>query len=288
MRSQGQVRFITITSRMQIAAASLVVAVIGGWGLSMGVMAVSQYRAEADRAVAARARSRSRHGRKPRRRLSRRHRRGRRRPRAPAGIPRGSDRDAARRRASPARPSPTAASEAAKTVAKVSAVDARGRRRSPGSRRASSPSSRRLTRYADRRAARAEAAIRKLGLDPAHDARRGPRRAQGGPFEQLSTARDGSLDPRFERLGAQPRADGRARARPQRHPAGHAGRHAHDLLGLRLSQRSVHRRRRDARRARFPRPDRRADPCRGQGQGYFRRAPSPVTAKSSKSATATA
>jgi hypothetical protein len=31
MRSQGQVRFITITSRMQIAAASLVVAVIGGW-----------------------------------------------------------------------------------------------------------------------------------------------------------------------------------------------------------------------------------------------------------------
>ena len=49
MRSQGQVRFITISSRMQIAAASLAVAVIGGWGVSMGVMAVSQYRAESER-----------------------------------------------------------------------------------------------------------------------------------------------------------------------------------------------------------------------------------------------
>ncbi len=49
MRSQGQVRFITISSRMQIAAASLAVAVIGGWGLSMGVMAFSQYRAESAR-----------------------------------------------------------------------------------------------------------------------------------------------------------------------------------------------------------------------------------------------
>ena len=49
MRSQGQVRFITISSRMQIAAASLAIAVIGGWGVSMGVMAFSQYRAESAR-----------------------------------------------------------------------------------------------------------------------------------------------------------------------------------------------------------------------------------------------
>ena len=49
MRSQGQVRFITISSRMQIAAASLVVAVIGGWGVSMGVMAVSQYQTQSER-----------------------------------------------------------------------------------------------------------------------------------------------------------------------------------------------------------------------------------------------
>jgi hypothetical protein len=49
MRSQGQVRFITISSKMQIAAAGLAVAVIGGWGVSMGVMAISQYRAESAR-----------------------------------------------------------------------------------------------------------------------------------------------------------------------------------------------------------------------------------------------
>src|SRR5690606_39088671 len=49
MRSHGQVRFITITSRMQIAAAALAVALIGGWGLSMGAMAISQYRAESER-----------------------------------------------------------------------------------------------------------------------------------------------------------------------------------------------------------------------------------------------
>src|SRR3990170_5717926 len=49
MRSQGQVRFITISSKMQIAAASIVVAVIGGWGVSMGVMAMSQYQTQAER-----------------------------------------------------------------------------------------------------------------------------------------------------------------------------------------------------------------------------------------------
>jgi hypothetical protein len=69
MRSQGQVRFITITSRMQIAAASLVVAVIGGWALSMGVMAsASTSRGRA--LVAARARSCRGQVGKPRRRLS--------------------------------------------------------------------------------------------------------------------------------------------------------------------------------------------------------------------------
>ena len=49
MRSQGQVRFITISSKMQIAAASLVAAVIAGWGVSMGVMAVSQYQTQSER-----------------------------------------------------------------------------------------------------------------------------------------------------------------------------------------------------------------------------------------------
>ena len=61
----------------------------------------------------------------------------------------------------------------------------------------------RLTRYADRRAAQDAAQMRKLGVNPevmlAHIDRG---EAQGGPFIALSTQADGSLDPRFERLGA--------------------------------------------------------------------------------------
>ncbi|MFB0611849.1 M23 family metallopeptidase [Aurantiacibacter poecillastricola] len=58
----------------------------------------------------------------------------------------------------------------------------------------------RLTRYADRRAARAEEAIRELGLDP--DAvLRSNEMAMGGPLENLASESDGSMDPRFERLG---------------------------------------------------------------------------------------
>ncbi|MXO94681.1 peptidoglycan DD-metalloendopeptidase family protein [Erythrobacter arachoides] len=57
-----------------------------------------------------------------------------------------------------------------------------------------------LTLYADRRAARTEQAIRSLGIDPrvvmsANEA------AMGGPFEGLASEADGSLDPRFRRLG---------------------------------------------------------------------------------------
>jgi murein DD-endopeptidase MepM/ murein hydrolase activator NlpD len=58
----------------------------------------------------------------------------------------------------------------------------------------------RLTRYADRRAERAERAIRTLGLDPGAMLA-GGEAAMGGPLEKLSTDADGSLDPRFERLG---------------------------------------------------------------------------------------
>lgn len=59
----------------------------------------------------------------------------------------------------------------------------------------------RLTRYADRRAAKAADAIRSLGLDPNAMMRQADRSAMGGPLERLSTAADGSVDPRFERLG---------------------------------------------------------------------------------------
>ena len=197
MRSQGQVRFITISSKMQIAAASLAVAVIGGWGISMGVMAVSQYRAESARlsllereAEVATAESRQ--------------------------AAYGDDidqvtEDVARRmefleEATEMLPDDAVAddtvsdssSEAAKTVARISAVmpEAAGLARLEARQLAYAE---RLTRYADRRSAQAEKAIRQLGLNP-RTILASAREAQGGPFEKLSTSGDGSLDPRFERL----------------------------------------------------------------------------------------
>lgn len=58
----------------------------------------------------------------------------------------------------------------------------------------------RLTRYANQRADSASSAIRELGLSP-HEMLDAGRDARGGPFEKLSTERDGSLHPGFARLG---------------------------------------------------------------------------------------
>ena len=197
MRSQGQVRFITISSRMQIAAASLAVAVIGGWGVSMGVMAVSQYRAESERlsllereAEVATSENRMSAYRDD--------------------IDKVAD-DVGRRmefleEATEMLPDGAVAEdtvsdssdEAAATVAKISAAmpEAAALARLEARQLAYAE---RLTRYADRRSAGAEEAIRELGLNPGAILA-SARTAQGGPFVKLSTARDGSLDPRFERL----------------------------------------------------------------------------------------
>jgi murein DD-endopeptidase MepM/ murein hydrolase activator NlpD len=62
-----------------------------------------------------------------------------------------------------------------------------------------------LTRYADRRAADRTAALRKLGINPdvmLAGARHSQNEGLGGPFIPMSTNADGSLDPRFQRLGA--------------------------------------------------------------------------------------
>lgn len=57
-----------------------------------------------------------------------------------------------------------------------------------------------LTRLADRRAAEAAAAIRKLGLDPRTIAGSAKSPAMGGPFEAF-VADSKTIDPRFEKLG---------------------------------------------------------------------------------------
>ena len=60
----------------------------------------------------------------------------------------------------------------------------------------------RLTRFADRKSAIAEAAIRKLGLNPKRMlASLEDRSAMGGPLIALSPADKESFDPRFRRLG---------------------------------------------------------------------------------------
>ncbi len=60
----------------------------------------------------------------------------------------------------------------------------------------------RLTRLADRRSSRAAERIRAMGLNPDSMLRQASdRNAQGGPLFSLTTSASGKLDPRFARLG---------------------------------------------------------------------------------------
>ncbi|MGC1271370.1 MAG: peptidoglycan DD-metalloendopeptidase family protein [Croceibacterium sp.] len=198
MRSEGQVRFITITSRMQIAAAAVVVAVLASWGISMAAMAISQYQAGAERADllarAAKVENAETRVAAYRQDLD------------------GVTKDLERRQAfiekmvdvlpADVRDGETvsnSADQAAATIDKVSAAlpEAGALARIEAKQLAFVE---RLTRYADRRAARAELAIRKLGLNPATMLRPG-KDAMGGPLELLATGSNGEIDQRFERLG---------------------------------------------------------------------------------------
>jgi len=199
MRSQGQVRFIKVTGKVQMTAAGVVLAALAAWGLSMAVMGWLQYRAAADRlslldreAKVASAESRVGAYR--------------------ADIGKVAD-DLKRRQDAidemvdslPAdvRKGETVSNsdgETARTVDKVSLMipEAAPLARIEARQLAFVE---RLTRYADRRAERSARAIRQLGLDPNAMLRAASREAMGGPLDKLATSSDGSLDPRFERLG---------------------------------------------------------------------------------------
>jgi murein DD-endopeptidase MepM/ murein hydrolase activator NlpD len=200
MRSNGQVRFIKISAKLQIRAAAVALAVVLGWLVSLAVMAWGTYRAEANLAAFADERARVA---STEERLE----------------AYGSDLDRVvddlRQRqdfleemarmlpddivAEGARGTVTdSTAEAAKTVKKVSQFipQARGLAEIEARQLAVVE---RLTRFADARAKRAEAAMRKLNLDPrllSREARAG----MGGPFEAIAEAGE-DLDPRFERLG---------------------------------------------------------------------------------------
>lgn len=197
-------RFIRVSSRVQMIAASVAAVLLLGWLVSMASVAISQYSAARDRialinreARVASAESRVSAYRK--------------------GLDGVAD-DLARRQdfiekvveahvgelPSDARAGETVSDSAkatAETVDKVSAAvpEAAGLARLEARQLAFVE---RLTRHADRRSQTAVEAIRKLGLNPrAMLAQTDSREAMGGPLLALATSRDGQIDPRFERLG---------------------------------------------------------------------------------------
>ena len=199
MRSQGQVRFIKISSRVQIVAASIAVAALLAWAISMAVMAWSQYSAEAERAslldreakVASAEERFDDYSKDIGKVISDLEARQK-------VIESGMD-----MLPEDIREGETvsdSSTEAAETVDKVSALF-------PEARSLAQIEARqiafveRLTRYADRRAARAADAIRQLGLNPEDMLRSADKQAMGGPLELLASSANGDLDPRFERMG---------------------------------------------------------------------------------------
>jgi murein DD-endopeptidase MepM/ murein hydrolase activator NlpD len=199
MRSQGQVRFIKISSRVQMVAAAIAAGLALAWAITMASAAWTQYRAEADRlsliereAKVATATERVNAYREDLDLVG-------------EDLTKRMEFLEQMTEALPADVVATdtvtdSSSEAAETIDKVSAsipeavelarIEAR-----------QLAYVERLTRFADQRSQRAEFAIRKLGLDPRLILRNAERGAMGGPLELLATSTNGTLDPRFERLG---------------------------------------------------------------------------------------
>ncbi|WP_109798194.1 M23 family metallopeptidase [Novosphingobium meiothermophilum] len=202
MRVQGEVRFIRLSSRVQMGVAGGVAGAMLLWLGAMGAALVSQFTAARDHAAllereAAVASAESRVA---------KYRGGiegvadeleRRQDfiekaiqgtigELPNDLPQGTVSDST--------------AEAQKTVRKISLELPEGRRLAEVEARQLAFIER-LTRYADARAARYETAIRRVGLNPAM-LRGASREGQGGPLIRLFTDRDESVDPRFARFGA--------------------------------------------------------------------------------------
>lgn len=203
MRSQGKIRFIKISSRFQQVAVAVLAIVLIVWAASLSVMVWNQYNASSERnqLLARQAQVAIQEERQAK---------------YAAGLERITD-DLVKRQEfleaiTPLLPDdmktdadatetivePADATQ--KTATKIGAAipEATGLAHLEARQIAFTE---RLTRYADRRAARAADAIRKLGLDPDAIARNADMSAMGGPLEALATAAAGAIDPRFERLG---------------------------------------------------------------------------------------
>ena len=204
VRSEGQVRFIKISSGFQIAVAALAALLGLAWLATMAIMAVTQYSTERDRlallnreAKVSSAETRVIAYRKGvdavAADLARRQEFLEQMASAHFGdLPKDAKQDETVSNSD---------DEALRTVKKVSMIvpEAAALARLEARQLAFVEG---LTRMADRRSTRAAKAIRKLGLNPnAMIAAADGNSAKGGPLMQLSTSADGSLDPRFERLG---------------------------------------------------------------------------------------
>ena len=200
MRSQGQVRFVRVSSRVQVLAALGLIVMLGVWLASMASMTLSQWSASRDRSELQHreARVASAEDRVEAYRddvsavtadLARRQQFIQRMVEAHLGdLPEDPEADAG-----------DVAGDSAGPAGKISAAlpEANALARIEADQLAFVE---RLTRYADQRSARASDTIRKLGLNP-HALLASARTGEGGPLLRLATSKDGSLDPRFRQLG---------------------------------------------------------------------------------------
>lgn len=199
MRADGQVRFIKISSTLQIRAAAVALAVMLGWLISLAVMAWGTYRAESDLAAFADKQARvakseerlKAYGGNLDRVVSDLQERQEFLEEMARMLPEDIVAEGAKGTVT------DSTAEAAETVEKVSQFipQAKGLAEIEARQLAVVE---RLTRFADARARRAEAAMRKLNLDPRVMSRQA-QQGMGGPFEAIAGADD--IDPRFERLG---------------------------------------------------------------------------------------
>jgi murein DD-endopeptidase MepM/ murein hydrolase activator NlpD len=204
MRSEGHVRYVRISSRLQMTVAAIVAGLLLAWVLTMAAVAIGSWLERRDslalldrEAKVSSAESRIAAYRK--------------------NVDDVAD-DLARRQTfieelvkTHVGELPTAAkagetvsdssAEASRTVDKVSLVipEAVSLARVEANQLAFAE---RLTRFADRKSAAAEAALRKLGLNPKRMlASLEDRGAMGGPLIVLRPGQGGPFDPRFRRLG---------------------------------------------------------------------------------------
>ena len=204
MRSQGQVRFVRISSRKQMVAVGAAVGLAGLWAFSLGSIAVSHFSADTRNAALVHREAQVEHAAeqvdayragldKETADLQRRQKfieemvdahLGGDFPKQDQAADAGTDGEA------PDAAKPAKVSMALPEARTLDAIKARQLAMVD-----------RLTRYADTRSDNAIAAIRKLGLNPTvmMTTARG---AQGGPLLKLTTSSNGTVDPRFRKLGS--------------------------------------------------------------------------------------